>query len=234
MSACEHATCDTCPIRHANSFCNLPAEAREFLEANSISMEYPHGAVMFREGDHCNAIFLLCTGRVKVSATSREGRTMILRLARAGSVLGMGAALSEEPYETTVETLEPCHVRVLRTSALRTLMRDFPQVAVAIARSLAEEYKAAFAEARRIALPSSPAGRLACLLLDWLASEKGGPKGETITMSLTHDELASMTATTRETVTRTLSRFKKDGVIKTHGVALTVLQPGVLHQLCAC
>ena len=53
-------------------------------------------------------------------------------------------------------------------------------------------------------------------------------------MNLTHDELASMTATTRETVTRTLSKFKKDGVIKTRGVALTVLQPGVLQQLCAC
>ena len=69
---------------------------------------------------------------------------MILRLAGAGSVLGMSAALSEESYETTVETLEPCHVRVVRTSAFRTLMFDFPQVAVAIARSLAEEYKAAF------------------------------------------------------------------------------------------
>ena len=49
-------------------------------------------------------------------------------------------------------------------------------------------------------------------------------------MKLTHDELASMTATTRETVTRTLSRFRKDGIIKTHGVALTVLQPGVLQR----
>jgi len=234
MPACQHATCDACPIRHAHSFCNLPIKAREFLEANSISMEYPHGAVMFREGDRCNAIFLLCAGRAKVSATSREGRTLIVRLAGAGSALGMSAALSEEPYETTVETLEPCHVRVLRTEALRTLMDEFPQVAVAMARSLAEEYKAAFEEARRIALPTNPAGRLACLLLDWLASEKTARKGETITMNLTHDELASMTATTRETITRTLSKFKKDGVIKTHGVALTVLQPRVLQQLSAC
>ncbi len=234
MPSCQRATCDACPIRQADSFCNLPAEAREFLEANSISMEYPRGAVMFREGDRCNAIFLLCSGRVKVSAASREGRTMILRLAGSGSVLGMSAALSDESFETTIETLEPCHVRVLRTSALKTMMRDFPQVAVAMARSLAEEYKAAFEEARRIALPASPAGRLACLLLDWLASEKGARRGETITMNLTHDELASMTATTRETVTRTLSKFKRDGLIKTHGVALTVLQPGVLQQLSAC
>jgi CRP/FNR family transcriptional regulator len=159
---------------------------------------------------------------------------MILRLAGAGSVLGMSAAFSEEPYETTVEALEPCHVRVLRTSALAVLLRDYPQVAVAMARTLAGEYKAAFEEARRIALPTSPAGRIACLFMDWLASEKGARKADTITVTLTHDELASMTATTRETVTRTLSRFKKDGIIKTHGVAFTVLQPSVLQELSAC
>ena len=234
MTACLSPNCDTCPIRQARGFCNLPPEAQDFFEANSLSMEYPRGAVMFREGDRSTAIFILCSGRVKVTASSREGRTMILRLAGAGSVLGMSAALSEELYETTVEALESCHVRILRSSALAALLRDYPQAAMAMARTLAGEYRAAFEEARRIALPSSPAGRIACLLLDWLGSEKGARKADTITMTLTHDELASMTATTRETVTRTLSRFKKDGVIKTHGVAFTVLQPSVLHQLSAC
>lgn len=234
MPACLSPNCNSCPIRQAHAFCNLSKEAQDFLEANSISMEYPRGAVLFREGDRANAIFTLCSGRVKVSASSREGRVMILRLAGSGSVLGMSAAFSEEPYESTVEALEPCHVRVLRTSALAVLLRDYPQAAMAMARTLAGEYKAAFEEARRIALPGSPAGRIACLLLDWLASEKGARKPDTIMMTLTHDELASMTATTRETVTRTLSRFKKDGIIKTHGVAFTVLQPSVLHQLSAC
>lgn len=234
MPACLSRNCDTCPVRQAHAFCNLPKEAQGFLEANSISMEYPRGAVLFREGDRSTAIFTLCSGRVKVSASSREGRVMILRLAGAGSVLGMSAALSEEPYETTVEALEPCRVRVLRTSALAVLLRDYPQAAIAMATTLAGECKAAFKEARRIALPASPAGRIACLLLDWLASEKGARRSDTITITLTHDELASMTATTRETVTRTLSRFKKDGIIKTHGVAFTVLQPSVLQQLSAC
>lgn len=234
MPACLSPNCNSCPIRQTHAFCNLPQEALDFLEANSLSMEYPRRAVLFREGDRSNAIFILCSGRVKVSASSREGRVMILRLAGAGSVLGMSAAFSGPSYETTVEALEPCHVRVLRTSALAVLLRDYPQVAVAMARTFAGEYKAAFEEVRRIALPTSPAGRIACLLLDWLASENGSRRADTITMTLTHDELASMTATTRETVTRTLSRFKKDGIIETHGVAFTVLQPSVLQQLSAC
>ena len=53
-------------------------------------------------------------------------------------------------------------------------------------------------------------------------------------LGLTHEEVASMTATTRETVTRTLGRFRKEKIISTHGVVLTVLQPRVLERLCAC
>lgn len=224
--------CSSCPNRDKNSFCQLDNDAREFLEANSVALEYPRGTVMFREGEDCDSVYVLCSGRVKVSATSQEGRTMILRIATTGAVLGLSAALSEIPHETSAEALEPCRIRVMRTRVLQTLLHDYPAAAVGVAKTLAEECHAAFEEARRIALPETPAGRVACLLLDWMArSERKSP---TITMSLTHDELASMTATTRETVTRTLSRFRREGFIQTRGVSLTVLQPGALQQLSAC
>lgn len=224
--------CLSCPNREKNGFCNLSDDAREFLVANSVVVEYPRGTVMFREGDTADSVYVLCSGRFKVSATSQEGRTMILRIAGAGSVLGMSAAMSDAPYETSAEALEPCRVRVMRARALQSLLREYPQAAVGAARTLASEYRAAFEEARRIALPETPAGRVACLLLDWMTNSER--KGPAITMPLTHDELASMTATTRETVTRTLSRFRKDGIIQTKGVALTVLQPNLLQQLSAC
>lgn len=84
-----------------------------------------------------------------------------------------------------------------------------------------------------MAFPGSPAGRLARLILNWAAESKRRSSAF-ITMSLTHEELASMTATTRETITRTLSRFRKDKIIAIRGVALTVLQPKVLEQISAC
>lgn len=224
--------CKMCPIREKSGFCSLNDEARDFLVSHSVSVEYPRGTVMFREGDAADAVYILCSGRFKVSATSQEGRMMILRIASAGTVLGMSSALSQKPHETTAEALEPCRVRVLRTPVLESLLREFPATAIGAARSLALDYQAAFEEARRLALPESPAGRVACLLLDWMAHSER--KNSTITLPLTHDELASMTATTRETVTRTLSRFRKDGVIQTRGVSLTVLQMNVLERLAAC
>jgi CRP/FNR family transcriptional regulator len=225
--------CQSCPQAGKHAFCNLGQESRSFLESNSVSMEYPRGSVLFREGDRTSAVFVLCSGKAKISATSREGRTMILRIANAGDVLGMSSALTTREYEVTAEALEPCRARVLHLKHLTTMLQEYGDAGMGAARALAEDYRAAFDEARLMALPASPAGRVARLILDW-ADNARKSASPFITMSLTHEEVAAMTATTRETVTRTLSRFRKDKIISTRGVALTVLQPRALEQLSAC
>jgi CRP/FNR family transcriptional regulator len=225
--------CSTCPQANEFAFCNIGPEAHRFLEANSVQMEYPRGSVLFREGDHPTAIYVLCSGKVKVSVSSQEGRTMILRIARAGDVLGLSAALVGGEQETTVEALEPVRARVLHLNHLNSMMKEYAEVSLGAARSMARDYRAAFDEARLIALPSSPAGRIARLILDW-AEEARRNASPFVTMSLTHEEVASMAATTRETVTRTLSRLRKENVITTRGVALTVLQPSALERMSAC
>jgi CRP/FNR family cyclic AMP-dependent transcriptional regulator len=227
--------CQACPQAGKHAFCNLGKESRGFLEANSISMEYPRSSIVFREGDRCSAVYVVCSGKVKISTTSRDGRTMILRIADAGDVLGMSPALSVGEYEVTAEALEPCSVYVLNVKYLTQMLQQFGDVSMAAAKVLAVDYRAAFKEARLIALPGSPAGRLARLILDWTdeAKRKSDPNSF-ITMSLTHDELASMTATTRETVTRTLGHFSREDFIKINGMALTVLNKPALEQLCAC
>jgi CRP/FNR family cyclic AMP-dependent transcriptional regulator len=225
--------CKDCANAKKYAFCNLDPEAKSFLEANSVGMEYPRGTVVFREGDRACAVYVLCTGKIKLSVTSRDGRTMILRIADAGDALGMSAALMNSDHEVTAETLEPSRVRVLHLRHLQELLRSHEETGLNVARALAGDYRAAFDEASLIALPGSPAGRVARLILNWAEKAKSNSSPFVI-MSLTHEELAAMTATTRETVTRTLSRMRKDGVIATRGVALTVLQPKVLENLCAC
>jgi CRP/FNR family transcriptional regulator, cyclic AMP receptor protein len=228
------ANCLNCTQACQHPFCNLGEKSLSFLEVNSIPMEYRRGNILFREGDECSAVFVLCSGRVKVSATSREGRTFILRIAGAGDVLGMGSALQGGDYEVTAEAIEPTLARVLRTKFFKQMIQEFGDAGLGAARALAGDYRAAFDEACLIALPGSPAARLARLILDWSADSRYTGPHSSIPMPLTHEELASMTATTRETVTRTLGRFRKEKLISIRGVALTVLQPQALEQLSAC
>jgi CRP/FNR family transcriptional regulator, cyclic AMP receptor protein len=228
------SNCLSCPHVGRHAFCSLGEGARSFLESNSITIEYQRGNILFREGDACNAIFVICSGRVKVSATSREGRTLILRIAEAGDLLGMSAALSRDDYEVTAEAMEPCRLRVLQTRHLVLMLQQFGDAGVGAAKALAKDYRASVEEMQMIAMPGSPAGRLARLILNWAADAKRKGSATFVTMPLTHEELAAMTATTRETVTRTLGRFRKEKLISTRGVALTVLQPAALEQLSAC
>ncbi len=228
MSTCLH-----CPQSGKHAFCGLGQESHAFLEANSLKIDYSRGSTLFRQGDRSNAVFVVCSGRLKVSATSRDGRTMILRLADAGDVLGMSAALTNSEHEVTAEAIEPCSVRILHLKHLKTMLETYGDASLGAAKVLAEDYRAAFDEARLIALPASPAGRVARLILDWADDARSRSKS-LITMSLTHEEVASMTATTRETVTRTLGQFRREKIIATHGVVLTVLQPKALERLCAC
>jgi CRP/FNR family transcriptional regulator len=226
--------CMNCPHAGKNSFCNLGESSRSFLEANSIPMEYRRGNILFREGDEPSAVFVICSGRVKASATSREGRTLILRVASAGDILGIGAAMHCDDYEVTAEAVEPCQVRALRTRIFKQMLQERSDASLSAARALAEDYRAVFNEACLIALPGSPAARLARLILNWSADAKRKTPEAPVTMPLTHDELASMTATTRETITRTLGRFRKEKLISIRGCVLNVLQPDALERLSSC
>jgi CRP/FNR family transcriptional regulator, cyclic AMP receptor protein len=227
-------SCLNCPQRNQHAFCHLGEDAMAFMEAVSISAECPRGATFFRQGDRCDAVYVLCSGRVKLSTTSSEGRTMILRIADAGYVLGLSAILSQGVHEVTVEALEPCQVKVINRRPFLEMLEKYGEASVGAARALALECCSGFNEVRRIALPGSPAGRVARLLLDWTAGKSSQRSTKGVALPLTHEEMASMTSTSRETVTRTLGRFRRDKLITIKGVLLTVIQPAALEHLSAC
>src|SRR5215475_9393511 len=98
--------CLKCTFREQRLFCNLPSEALIKLQAIKATSVYPKGTMLCLEGQAPRGVYVLCTGRAKLSTTSSDGKTIILRLAEPGEVLGLTAAISNSPYEATVETLE--------------------------------------------------------------------------------------------------------------------------------
>jgi CRP/FNR family cyclic AMP-dependent transcriptional regulator len=225
-------SCQDCPARGKHMFCGMEDSTLQKFDAIGTTVQFSSGAVIFREGDSCGSVHVLCSGRVKLSATSREGRTLILKIARAGEVLGLSAALANQAYEVTAESVEPVRLKTIRRQALLDFLDRNPDASMGAARTVAKEYKSAFAEVRRLALPATASGRVAGLLLEWTREQgpAGTPKGRCM-VTLTHEEIASMTATTRETVTRVLGQLKRDQFIQIRGAALTVLQPQELERM---
>ena len=98
--------CVLCKLRQNGYFCELPKPALQELEQVKYASAYPSGAVLFVEGQAPRGIYMICSGRIKLSTTSRDGKTLILRIAQAGEVLGLHATVSGRPYELTAETGE--------------------------------------------------------------------------------------------------------------------------------
>jgi CRP/FNR family transcriptional regulator len=189
-------------------------------------------AILFHEDDVCDAATIICEGQVKLSCTSREGKTHILKIAMPGDLIGLGAAISGTRFEVTAETIEPAVVKKIRRKELLMFLEKYGQASMLAAKALSEEYKSAFFDARRLALSGSTAGRLAGVLLDWGRSAAGCNGAEMrFTMALTHEELANLAGTSRETVTRALGKFQRDRLIEIRGSSVHVLSPDGLENL---
>src|ERR1700674_3200016 len=92
-------SCMTCPIATDPLFCNLPNGALAGLDSISSSTTYPKGAVLFVEGQEPRGAFIICNGRVKLTANSADGKSLILRIADPGGVVGLPSPISGRPYE---------------------------------------------------------------------------------------------------------------------------------------
>jgi CRP/FNR family transcriptional regulator, cyclic AMP receptor protein len=214
-------------------FCNLAPEALADFNAIGNPTSVPKGGILFREGDPGDRVSILCDGKVKLSCSSRDGKTLNLRIALAGDVLGLSAVISGSPFEVTAECLEPVSLKTIGKSEFLPFLNQHGEASMHAARALSEEYKAAYTDARRLALSGSVLSRVAGLLLDWARSASCGKSSMRFNMVLTHDDLASFTGTSRETVSRTLTRLQKDNLIRIHGATVHILMPEELTAL-AC
>src|SRR5271166_4899730 len=224
--------CLTCPMREEHLFCNLPASAVQRLNEIKSTAVYPKSAMLFIEGQQPRGVFVLCTGKAKLSTSSAEGKTLITKISEAGDVLGLNATMSNRPYEVTAEMIEPGQANFITRGALLQFLREHGEVAVPIAEQLSRNYYTAYEEIRTLGLTSSPAEKLAKLLLGWCkAAPNGNGDIQQVKLTLTHEEIAEMIGTSRETVSRLFSEFKKRQLVQLKGATLQILNKTGLEKI---
>jgi CRP/FNR family transcriptional regulator len=223
--------CVTCPVREEHLFCNLPLPALQKLNEIRSTAVYPKAAMLFIEGQLPRGVFVLCTGKAKLSTSSKEGKTVILNIAGAGDVLGLNATISNKPYELTAEMVEPGQANFIARDALLQFLRENGEVAVRVAEQLSRNYYSAFEEVRMLGLATSPSEKLAKLLLSWSAEVVKPASPSHIKMTLTHEEIAEMIGTTRETVSRLFSEFKRKQLLELKGATLIIRNKPALEKM---
>ena len=214
-------------------FSELSSAALRDLDAVKFSSAYPKDAVIFSEKQAARGVFVLCEGEIKLSISSSEGKTLILRIAKPGEVLGLTAALSGNPYELTAEVLRPCQVAFVRREDFLRLLARHPEMNLLALKQMGAQYQTACAQIRTLGLAVSVPAKLARLLLDWSAASPNAKPASRTTLPLTHEEIAEFIGTTRESVTRALSDFKHRQLIIVKGSTLTIPDRAALENCIA-
>ncbi|MGC2446635.1 MAG: Crp/Fnr family transcriptional regulator, partial [Candidatus Sulfotelmatobacter sp.] len=182
-------------------------------------------------GQMARCVFVLFGGKVKLSTTSREGKTIITKISDSGDILGLNAVVSNRPYEVTAEMMEPGQANFIPKDSLMQMLRDFPDVAMRVAQQLSRNYYTAYEEIRTLGLSASPSEKFAKLLLSWSTKTTQSDDSSQVRLTLTHEEIAEIIGTTRETVSRLFSEFKKKQLMQSKGAMLMIRSRIALEKI---
>ncbi len=201
------------------------------FSAISHQTTYPSDATLFVEGQNPRGVFLLCSGKVKLSTSSRDGKVLILKMAGPGEMLGLSAVISGTEYELTAETAMPCQVNFVPREPLLDLLQRHGEAGLRSAQALSREFQSAYRDIHDLILARSSAGKLAKLLLSWTPPSGNNTKEIRVRSGLTHEEMAQMIGASRETVTRLLSDLRKKQLIRLEGSTLVIRNRVALEAL---
>ena len=190
------------------------------------------GTVLFTEGQPASGVYIIRSGRAKLSISSAHGQVLILRIVQEGQLIGVTSVLSGFPSEFTAETLERCQTEFIPSAdffAMQLLNKDFNEF---VLRELGTEVSDSIEKLRMILLSQTAAEKLARLLLKW-CDECGvsEARGVSVLNTFTHEEVAQMICTSRETVTRLLGEFSKRRLVRLTGNTILIRDRTALETI---
>jgi CRP/FNR family cyclic AMP-dependent transcriptional regulator len=187
-------------------FRDLTGRELEELDRITTMSAVQKGKVFFRPGEMGEVLFLLKKGHVQIYRISPDGKKLILDTLGPGTIFGEMSLIGQRMYNTFAEAIEDCLICVMSRPDVERLILDQPKVALRILEITGRRLREAEARLEDMAFKGVPA-RLAALLLR-LALEQGN-----VIEGVTHQELAEMIGTYRETATQVLNDFKDRGLI---------------------
>ena len=211
---------------------NSPLRAIPGIDRVSRSRIYPRGAVVFHEGHTARGVYVLSSGRAKVSISSPDGKKLIMRIATGGDVLGLYAGLTGRPFEATAEMIEGGRVDFISRQDLLNLLGHQQGFGIDLVEMFSRQFSDLVDHTRMLLLSESTLEKLARLILRW--GRDFGERtndGIRVRILLTQEEIAQTIGASRETVTRLFSVLKRDQIIRVKRDALLIRDSDALASL---
>ena len=219
-------------LRQIPLFSSLKDEEIEAIYKLSVTKKCPKDAIILLEDEEGDTLFVILKGKVKVTTFSESGKEVIFSILNEGDFFGDMSLLDGKPRSATVISIEESELRLIRRSDFNKLIETHPGIALRLLEELTSRLRKADERIESLAL-LDVTGRVAGILLQ-LADERGKKSERSILIKSrpTHQELANMVGTTRETVTRVLKQLENKKYISMDGKDLTIIDPEIFkHDL---
>ncbi len=201
----------------------LSADEFRTLDALGRRRRFPRGAVLFHEEDPSAWVGVVLSGRVKASYATPDGKEVVLAVRAPGELVGELSAIDGRPRSATATALEAVEVLVIRVEQFRQFLVTHPRAAFLLLQTVTRKLRDA--DRKRIEFTAhDTVGRVAQRLVE-LAERFGTESGlgVRIDLSITQEELAGWTASSREAASKALSVLRSRGWIETHRRGITIL-----------
>ncbi len=212
-------------------FKELSEEDMAFLMKNAIKKYYEKSSCVFSSGDPGNTIFLIRDGAVKVYDLAESGKESIFWFRYKGEFFGLAEAFGGEDRLCFAEAVEPTSIFVIKRKVFEELLKRNPRISLIVIKILAARLRR-LGEAMKTLSFQDLRGKLAQLLMN-LGNVCGVEiEGRIIIeRKFTHQDLANMMGATRQSVTVALNDFVKNGIIRTAGKKLEILDQRRLFKI---
>ena len=208
----------------------LSAEQARALGALGRERRYTTGAALFIERDPADAVLIVRSGRVKLSCVTDAGREAVLGIREPGDLIGEMSAIDDAPHMATARALEPVKVLAVSSDAFVAFLEHTPGVALVLVRMLNRRLRDADRK-RTEFVAQDTVGRVCSRLVE-LADRFGEDDGAGvhIDLTITQEELAGWTGSSREAVIRALRTLRELGWIATRRRGITLLDVEMLRR----
>lgn len=212
-------------LKRCDLFERLTPNQLQHLESRSRARSFLARSTIYLPADEGNAVFLLTSGRAKMTHLTVDGKESILAFIEPGELFGELAVIEPAPRDEYVVCIEPCTVVMIPVEEMKRLMDEHPEVSLGITKLIGLRRRRIERRLKNLLFLSNHQ-RLCHLLLD-LAERYGSPNGEgtVLTIKLSHQDLANVIGSTRETVTVLLGQLRARGLINSTRQRIVLIKP---------
>jgi len=236
MSSCTERAFTV--LRNSDLFAALPELSLRKIAAMMIEKNYPAGTTLFRSGENSTGnLSLIAEGAVSISVESHEQKETVLATLAKGEIFGEMSFLDEAPHSATVKTVFATRVFILTKEDARRVLKEFP----VLLNSLLVEMVRRLRQCNRkvVGISYRPMQERVASAMVGLVEDRGVRQREGGSLRVyirnrpTQQFLAEMAGTTRESVSRTLAIWGREGWLKTEGRNFVLFEEDRLRQMAA-